>query len=143
MQKRFNWIPGIFFLILLAVFVVIYTFRVGEIKVVGTYSSGIAATNNDVYIAFFRNGEFLIYNQETNILTGDYIVEDVGENIIARMMSNGNAVYVSVFNKPQSILLIRTSPVAIYELEKISDTPMLIGHSFDASVGLVESGLKK
>lgn len=58
---------------------------------------------------------------------------DLDGNVVVKLISSGEPQYVAVFNKQNSILLIDTNTYNIFELSRISRTPMIVGHKPDYS----------
>ena len=76
---------------------------------------------------------FLIYRQDEDIQNGSYSCVDLDGNVVVKLISSGEPQYVAVFNKQNSILLIDTNTYNIFELSRISRTPMIVGHKPDYS----------
>lgn len=143
MQKRINRILAVLLLTLLTcVIIFFWSFHASRKGIVGTFSTGNGFSSDDFYISFFKKNSFLIYRQDVDIINGVYNIEEFDGNIIARMTSNEEDEYIAICNRRDSILLVRTEPFDVYELSKISDVPMIIGHepdyskTFDLSIDL-------
>lgn len=133
MQKWFSWKLGVLLLTLLVTVILLWSFHANRKEIVGTFSTGNGVSSDNLYISFFPKSEFLIYRQDMDILNGIYSIEELDGNVIARMTSNEKDKYIAIYNKRNSILFVRTNPFDIYELAKISDVPMIIGHKPDYS----------
>lgn len=130
MSKRSNWMLRIVLLLVLLATMILVCICANRKEITGTFSTGNGISGDDLYIAFFpgpRN-EFLIYRQDADILNGTYSMEELGGNVIAKMVSSEGQIYLAIYDRRNSLRFVKTDPLDISDLAKISDTPMIIGH---------------
>ena len=133
MRRRFNWIYIGLALLLLVAVCFLWDMHVNKKEITGTFSTGKDLCGSGLYISFFPRGEYLIYRQDEDIQNGSYSCVDLDGNVVVKLISSGEPQYVAVFNKKNSILLIDTNTYNIFELSRISRTPMIVGHKPDYS----------
>ena len=134
MPKRFSWILwAVLPILVMACILSGKDFREKD-KLVGTFSTGSGISSDELYAVFFSGNKFLIYRQSSDILNGTFNIKAVEGNLVAEMISDGESAYVAIYDKRDSLILIRVNePVRVYELTKLSDVPIVIGHQFDYS----------
>ena len=133
MQRRCNWIYIGLALLLLVAVCFLWDMHVNKKEITGTFSTGKDLCGSGLYISFFPRGEYLIYRQDEDIQNGSSSCVDLDGNVVVKLISSGEPQYVAVFNKQNSILLIDTNTYNIFELSRISRTPMIVGHKPDYS----------
>lgn len=102
-------------------------------EILGTFLTGNGVSPDDLYVSFFPDNGFLIYKQDKDITNGVYTIRKFDGNIVAEMTSNEEYTYIAIYDKRDSLLLVRLSPFYIYEFSKISKVPMIIGHQSNYS----------
>ena len=134
MPKRFSWILwAVLPILVMACILSGKDFREKD-KLVGTFSTGSGISSDELYVVFFSGNKFLIYRQSSDILNGTFNIKAVEGNLVAEMISDGESAYVAIYDKRDSLVLVGVNePVRVYELTKLSDVPIVIGHQFDYS----------